>query len=51
MEWAKCIINGLELIALFTAIFYILDKLVYGPVTRKELESEGKDKNEKEDKS
>lgn len=51
MEWAKFIINVFELIALFTVIFYILDKLVYGPVTRKELESEGKGKNEKEDKS
>ena len=51
MEWAKCIINVLELIVLVTVLFYILDELVYGPVTRKELESEGKGKNEKEDKS
>lgn len=41
MEWAKFIINAFELIVLFTAIFYILDKLVYG-----KLESEGKGKNE-----
>jgi len=46
MEWAKFIINAFELIVLFTAIFYILDKLVYGPTSRKELENEAKEKNE-----
>ena len=46
MEWAKFIINAFELIVLFTVLFYIIDKLVYGPVTRKELESEGKERQD-----
>ena len=46
MEWAKFIINAFELIVLFTVIFYILDKLVYGPISRKELENEAQERQD-----